>query len=62
MKMKYLLLFLINIPILSMSQSYLVEFDKYNSTYDFNWRGFESADEYENKSKFIEFVKINNFL
>jgi len=61
-EMKYILIFLLIIPILSYSQSYLVEFDNYNSTYDFDWRGFESIDSYNNKLKFIEFTKQNNLL
>lgn len=61
--MKYILLIIIiNSPFIVQSQSYLVEFDKYNSTYDFDWRGLESKDEYDNKLKFVEFVETNNLM
>ncbi len=44
------------------SQNYLPEFDRYNSVYDFDWRGFESVDSYDIKQSFVEFINQNTEL
>jgi hypothetical protein len=60
--MKHTLIFILLIPSLTFGQDFLLEFDRYNPIYNFEWSGFEVPNDYEIKIKFIEFVEKNDIL
>ncbi len=59
---QFITVVIFSIPTLIMGQEYLLEFDRFNAVYNFDWRGLEATDEYEVKRVFVEFVESNELL